>query len=217
MLSRLHLSAILLIAAGVWGIALVIAGSQVEADWFRPFSVVVGVLMVLLSIADKWLWRVKWLRPWLFNMPDLHGTWRVSIQPTAPAGSPNHVSAFIVIRQTFSSISLRLYTAESHSETLSARVVRCDDGTCNVAAVYRNMPRLQVRDRSPLHHGALLLSVQGDPPESLSGQYWTDRLSQGELLLSERSSAIAHSYDQALRLAPGVAATDTMVRTDVTH
>lgn len=214
MLSRLHLSAILLIAAGVWGIALILAGLQVTADWFKPFSVVVGVLMVLLSVADKWLWRVRWLRPWLFNMPDLHGTWRVTIQPTAPADSPKHVSAFMVIRQTFSTISLRLYTAESHSETLSARVVRCDDGTCNVAAVYRNTPRLQVRDRSPLHHGALLLSVQGDPPETLSGQYWTDRLSQGELSLSDRSSAIAHSYDQALRLTGGTPATNTTGGTD---
>lgn len=210
-ISRLHLSAILLIAASVWGVALIIAGFQVTADWFEPFSVVVGVLMVLLSIADKWLWRVKWLRPWLFNMPDVHGTWRVSIQSTAPAESPTHVSAFMVIRQTFSTISLRLYTAESQSETLSARVLRCDDGTCNIAAVYRNTSRLEVRARSPLHHGALLLSVQGDPPETLSGQYWTDRLSQGDITLSGRSSGFAYSYEQALKLLGGTRPSTTAV------
>jgi hypothetical protein len=93
-------------------------------------------------------------------MPDLNGTWKVAIHPTAPETSPEKVIAYMVIRQTFSTVSLRLFTAESHSETLSARVVRCDDGTCNLAAVYRNTPRLQARDRSPLHHGALLLNVQ---------------------------------------------------------
>ena len=199
-ISRLHISGILLIAAGVWGVALILAGVPVTAAWFRPFSVVVGVLVLVLSIADRWLWRLRWLRPWLFNMPDLNGTWKVVIHPTAPESSPHEVIAYMVIRQTFSTVSLRLFTAESHSETLSARVVRCDDGTCNLAAVYRNTPRLQVRERSPLHHGALLLNVQGDPPESLAGQYWTDRLSQGELVLSARSAALAHSFDQATRL-----------------
>ncbi len=199
-ISRLHISAILFVAAGVWGVALILAGFPVTAAWFKPFSVVVGVLVLVLSIADRWLWRLRWLRPWLFNMPDLNGTWKVVIHPTAPQSSPHEVIAYIVIRQTFSTISLRLFTAESHSETLSARVVRCDDGTCNVAAVYRNTPRLQVRERSTLHHGALLLNVQGDPPESLAGQYWTDRLSQGDLVLSARISALAHSFDQAVKL-----------------
>lgn len=199
-ISRLHISAILLIAAGVWGVALILAGVPVTAAWFRPFSVVIGVLVLVLSIADRWLWRLRWLRPWLFNMPDLNGTWKVVIHPTAPEPPHDEVIAYMVIRQTFSTVSLRLFTAESHSETLSARVVRCDDGTCNLAAVYRNIPRLQVRERSPLHHGAFLLNVQGDPPESLAGQYWTDRLSQGELVLSARSLALAHSFDQATRL-----------------
>ena len=200
MISRLHISAILLIAAGVWGVALILAGVAVTADWLRPFSVVVGVLVLVLSIADKWLWRFRWLRPWLFNMPDLNGTWKVVLHPTAPEPLPDEVIAYMVIRQTFSTVSLRLFTAESDSETLSARVVRCDDGTCNLAAVYRNTPRLQVRERSPLHHGAILLHVQGDPPESLAGQYWTDRSSQGEIVLSARSSTLAHSFDQATRL-----------------
>ncbi len=200
MISRLHISAMLLIAAAAWGVALILAGVAVTPDWFRPFSVVVGVLVLVLSIADKWLWRLRSLRPWLFNMPDISGTWRVAIRPTAPEPTSRELLAFMVIRQTFSTVSLRLFTDESHSESLSARVVRCDDGTCNVAAVYRNTSRLQVRERSPLHHGALLLGVHGDPPESLAGQYWTDRLSRGELVLSARNSAMAHSFAQAAKL-----------------
>lgn len=200
MISRLHISALLFVAASVWGVALIFAGVQMTAAWFKPFSIVVGVLVLVLSVADKWLWRLRWLRPWLFNMPDLRGTWKVTIHPTAPTTSPTEVIAYMVIRQTLSTISLRLFTPESQSETLSARVVRCDDGTCNVAGVYRNIPRLQVRDHSPLHHGALLLSVQGDPPRSLAGQYWTDRLSQGELTLSAKTSTLAHSFEEGQTL-----------------
>ena len=180
--------------------ALLLAGVPVTAAWFKPFSIVVGALVLVLSVADKWLWRIRWLRPWLFNMPDLNGTWKVAIRPTAPESSPQKVGAYMVIRQTFSTISLRLLTAESHSETLSAHMVRRDDGTYGLAAVYRNTTRLQVRERSPLHHGALVLHVHGDPPDSLAGQYWTDRLSQGELLLSARIPEAAHSFEQAEKL-----------------
>lgn len=203
MISRIHISAIILIAAAVWGVALILSGVPVAVEWFRPFSIVVGVLMIVLATAEKWLWRFSLLRPWLFNMTDLNGTWKVVIHPTSPKSSPEEVIAYMVIRQTLSTISLRLFTAESYSETLSAQVVRCDDGTCNLAAVYKNTSRLNVRRKSPLHHGALLLNVQGDPPRSLAGQYWTDRLSQGELVLSMRHSVLAHSFDEASTLVAG--------------
>ncbi len=200
MTSRLHISAILLIAAGVWGVALLLAGVPVTAAWFKPFSVVVGAVVLVLSVADKWLWRVRWFRPWLFNMPDLNGTWKVAIRRNTPERSAQEVEAYMVIRQAFSTISLRLLTPESQSETLSAHVVSRDDGIYSLTAVYRNTPRLQVRERSPVHHGALILDVRGDPPDSLAGQYWTDRLSQGELVLSGRVPKVAHSFEQAAKL-----------------
>lgn len=179
------------------------AGVQVSPEWFRPFSTVVGVLVLVLVLVEKWLWRIRWFQPWLFNMPDIQGTWRADIRPTGTAPAADQVGAFMVIRQTLSTISLRLFTAESHSEILSAKVTRSDDGTFMVAGVYRNTPRLAVRERSPVHHGALLLTIQGNPPESLAGQYWTDRNSQGEISLSARTKTLTHSFDQARRLTGG--------------
>lgn len=203
MISRIHISAILLIVAVTWGICLILSGVPVTASLFRPFSIVAGVLVITLSIANNWLWRLRWLRPWLFKMPDLNGTWRVVLRPTAPDRTRGELRAFMVIRQTFSTISLRLLTPESASETLAARVVLEEDGMCSVASLYRNTPRLRVRDRSELHHGAMLLNVHGVPPESLAGQYWTDRLSEGEIELFGRSPGLAYSFDEATRLASG--------------
>lgn len=197
MISRIQLSAILLVVAGVWGASLILAGVQVKAEWLRPFSLVLGALVVVVALADRVLWQFRWLQPWLFHMPDLRGTWRVLMRRTGTPTPSSDIEAYMVIRQTLSSISLRLFTAESHSETLSAKVVRCDDGTCTLAGVYRNIPRLAVREGSPVHHGAILLSVQGEHPASLSGQYWTDRTSQGEIVLSDRQDELAHSFDEA--------------------
>jgi predicted pore-forming effector associated with SMODS systems len=200
MISRMQLSALLLLAVAVWAGALILTGVQVSPEWFRPFSTVVGVLVLVLLLVDKWLWRIRWLQPWLLNMPDIQGTWLARIRPTGVASTREEINAFMVIRQTLSAVSLRLLTAESHSEVLCARIARCDDGTFQLAGVYRNTPRLGVRDRSPVHHGALLLALQGNPPASLAGQYWTDRNSQGEIFLSARIGVLAHSFDQAQRL-----------------
>ncbi len=49
----------------------------------------------------------------------------------------------------------------------------------------------------------LLLTVHGDPPESLAGPHWTDRLSKGEIVLSERSAEVSHSYGQTASLTGG--------------
>jgi len=203
MITRIQLSALLLVASALWAGGLVLAGVQVSAEWFQPFSIVLGALVLVLTLADRWLWRIRWLQPWMFNMPDIQGTWRVRIRPTGPAPAAEQIDAFMVVRQTLSAISLRLFTAESHSEILSARIIRCDDGTFTLTGVYRNTPRLAVRERSPVHHGAILLTVHGNPPESLAGQYWTDRSSQGEIDLSAKSKTFAQSFEQAHRLARG--------------
>lgn len=198
MISRLQVSALLLVAVLAWAGLLLLSGVPVSAAWFSPFSTVVGILVVVLVLADRWLWRINLLRPWLFSTPDLRGTWKADVKPTDP--SRPDVAAFMVIRQTLSSISLRLFTSESHSESLSAKVVRCDDGTCTVAGVYRNTPRLEVRAESPVHHGGILLHVHGDAPQSLSGEYWTDRASQGEIHLTARIPQIAASFEEARRI-----------------
>ena len=105
MLSRLHLSAILLIAAALWGGMLIFDGVAVNGKWFRPFSTVVGVLLLLLVIFDIWAWRWRLLRGWFVPRPDLRGTWRVELRsnwknPATKVGV-GPIVAYLVIRQTF--------------------------------------------------------------------------------------------------------------------
>ncbi len=208
MLSRLHLSTILLIAAALWGGMLVFEGVAVNGTWFRPFSTVVGVLLLLLVAFDVWAWRFRILHGWFVPRPDLRGTWRVELQSdwkdpkTGAVIGP--IVAYLVVRQTFSSLSIRMLTAESASELVAAEINKAGDGTYRLAAVYRNEPKLSVRDRSPMHYGALVLDVQGDPVEGLAGYYWTDRSSRGELRTLARHQSIAGSFNVARTLLPPV-------------
>lgn len=206
MLSRLHLSSILVVAAALWGVILVVEGVAVSGAWLRPFSIVVGALMLLLAVFDLWAWRFRILHGWFVPRPDLRGTWRVELQsdwkdPVTDAVI-GPIVAYLVVRQTFSTLSIRMLTAESASELVAAEINKAGDGTYRLAAVYRNEPKLSVRERSPIHYGALVLDVQGDPVKDLAGYYWTDRNSRGELRSLARHKTVAGSFKEAQGLLP---------------
>ena len=199
MLNRLQLSTILIIACLIWGGLLIAQGVAVRANWLNPVSSVIGLMVILLLGFEHWMWRLACLREWFVQRPDLRGTWTVEltsswVDPTVQMKiSP--ITAFLVIRQTYSTISARLLTAESSSELRGAEIMRATDGTYRLVGVYLNEPRVGVRDRSPIHFGALVIDVQGVPPSGLSGHYWTDRNTRGEI------ESKGHSRNLAARFA----------------
>ena len=212
MLNRVQLSALLVIAALLWGGLLVLDGVKVQVAWLRPFSAVVGVVLLILLAFDLWAWRLRILRGWFVPRPNLRGTWRVELtsdwkEPESdnPVGA---ITAFLVIRQTFSTLSVRMLTKESSSEVVAAEINKGADGTYRVAAVYRNEPMISIRERSPIHYGGMLVNVHGDPVEELAGHYWTDRQSRGALRTVARHDSIVSSYGKALTLGAGAAESD---------
>jgi hypothetical protein len=205
MISRIQLSTLLALSAIIWGIALILNGVSVSPDLAKPFSIVLGAVSLALGLFEKWVWRLPLLHPWFVSRPNLRGTWAgkvipfgVDLQSQEPIPP---IQAYLVIRQTFSSISIRLITLESDSELLAGSIIESADGLNAVFATYRNTPRLQVRDQSPMHYGGLLLRVNGDPPKALHGQYWTDRNTRGELQFEFRANKFAVSFDEAAALA----------------
>jgi hypothetical protein len=225
MLSRLHLSAVLLVASMIWGGLLLSQGIAVTGSWFHPFSGVVGALVLVLAVFDLWGWRLRILRGWFVPRPDLRGTWQVELQSDWKDPATDKVVgpivAYFVVRQTFSSLSVRMLTAESKSELVAAEINKATDGTYRLGAIYRNEPKLSVRDRSPIHYGAIMLAVQGDPAKELAGYYWTDRNSRGELRTMARHNLIASSFNEAQTLLPpstsATAATSAASRSNATR
>ena len=53
--ARIHLQALLLILAVVWGLLLLLQGVAVTPAFFKPFSMVVGIGVALLSAFDLFL------------------------------------------------------------------------------------------------------------------------------------------------------------------
>lgn len=203
MISKTHLSTILFLAAIAWGILLVISGITVSVSWLKYLSTVTGILLLLLGAFDLWLWRLPFLQGWFVKRPVIRGTWRAVLRSNwidpVTERVPAPINGFMMVRQTYSSLSLRLLTSESSSELIGAEIVSYSDGTTSIASVYRNEPKQLIRQRSSIHYGAILLQVIGRPVTGLTGHYWTDRNTAGEIELSNRRSEIYPSFETAKR------------------
>jgi hypothetical protein len=201
MIKDIHLSTIVWAVFIILAVMLLLDGTHVTPSLFKPCGSVVTVLGFALLIFNQWLWSWSWLHPWFVDRPYLKGTWKgvlVSsyVNPQTQQRVPP-IELYLVIRQTYSAIHLRLITKESSSESLANNIPKGEDGVYSVASVYRNTPQLAHRGRSPIHHGAMLLRVEGDPVVSLSGEYWTDRQTHGEIQFTEKSEKLYYTFDAA--------------------
>lgn len=185
----------------VWAATLVVGGTVPTLNFFKPVSTVAGLVVLSLAAFDKWLWHWSILRGIFVRRPDLRGTWQVELKSTwrdpTTGAELLPIEAFLVVSQTFTTLGMRLFTAQSESRLRGAEILANDDDTFDVVAVYQNEPKLEFRARSPIHQGAMKLGVRGSPPTVLDGHYWTDRGTQGSVRMSTRRSEKFASFEQA--------------------
>ncbi len=147
---------------------------------------------------DARLWRTKsMLRNWV-DRPDLHGTWGATLRSnwTDPTTGKTlqAIEAYMVIRQRYGSIRLRLLTSESTSEVLEAAVLSAGGGKFRIAAIYRSSAK---QGRETGHTGMLVLDVPSKRPKRLEGRYSTDRGTEGEIEMNGRSRRMFSSFREA--------------------
>lgn len=205
MLTRLHITLILGIAVVAWVASLFIRGTPVTVDHLVPFGIAVSAVTVLCTTFDKWCWRYGVFKGWLVTRPWLQGTWRVTFLSSwvdpATGQQIGPIEGFMTIRQTFSALHMRLYTAESSSTSVTASILKSEDCLYRVAAVYQNEPAANLRGvRSEIHYGSLLLHVHADPPLSMTGHYWTDRATRGTLEFRDRNTKLVSNFADAADL-----------------
>src|SRR6266566_3604690 len=137
MLSAPQLNVVVGTVFALWAIALIATGVHIQVQFFKPFSFVTAASGFILTAFDRLAWKWRVWRGWLVRRPNIRGTWRATLRPTG--GRP--LDGFMIVRQTLTSLSLRLLTAESASVTVSSDIILEPDGTVALAAVYRADPR----------------------------------------------------------------------------
>jgi len=183
--------ALVAVVGGAWALVLVASGEKIGSAFFRPFSIVVTTTYAAAVLFDRLIWRLPLVNR-LAARPCLRGAWEGILVPRSARGknrmAGRSIPIAVAIEQTFSTIAVRLRTRESGSVSLAAQLHREPDGSWMLATTYRNDPDLSVRKRSPIHYGATLLSLGGDPPDAMKGHYWTDRDTKGDIDLRRVST-----------------------------
>ena len=203
MFTRSHIVSFVIITVSLWCLVLVVQGKQILSfDYLSPFSIVISLLVVIYYIFSKWAWAWRIFHGWYVRRPDLRGTWRVKLLSNWPDTESDRektiIIGFATIRQTLTSLSIRLMTEQSKSGLVAHSIELKDDGIYQATAIYRNEPRIEFQgEQSEIHHGALLLEIIGSPPAEMDGHYWTDRFTRGTILFNERRSELCDTYQSA--------------------
>ncbi len=205
MLTRIHLSVLLVLAVIVWGGSLRVLGIPISWEYFKPYTITLTILTAGVVLFDRWLWKWFIFRGWFVNQPNLKGTWQVKLvsnyRDPATDEPIDPIDAVMVVRQTFSELSMRLLTRESSSKLVASNLIANSDGTFDIVGVYQNEPQILLRGaRSEIHFGALKLELHEERAESLKGHYWTDRETKGSITLSNRKKELVSSYAEAADL-----------------
>jgi len=203
---RIHITVFLGLAIVLWGVVLCIQGTPVSWELMRPFSAVVGALVVLGLAFDLWLWRLPALHGWFVRRPDLRGTWQVELQSSYVRPGETQpvppITAYAAVTQTLSRLQIKLMTPESSSYFIADHIRPSPSGEgYQVIGVYTNEPKVHLRDAriSEMHQGALLLETHGPSscPRTMTGKYWTDRRTVGEMDFGRRVRKLHTRFEDA--------------------
>jgi hypothetical protein len=204
--TRTHIVVFLGIAAAAWSLVLFIQGTPLSREFFEPFGVVVTVLVIVGVFLENVAWRWPFLHDWFVQRPDLRGTWRVEIRSNwVDPATEQHVppiEAYMAVSQTLSRLRMHLMTRESESWLIAERVTKSEKTEgYQIAVVYMNQPQLALRGvRSDIHYGAFVLETHGSSsrsPETMAGEYWTDRRTNGLMTLTNRVAKLYTRFDEA--------------------
>lgn len=203
MVGGLTLRIIAIIISAVFVVAIWVTTGKFELSFLQFFSIAVLVCSVLLFVWDRWAWKLSLFQSVAGVTRNVSGTWEAKLESLwidpATGKSPDPKMVYIVIRQTSSGTSITLISDESKSKSSLARLVH-EDGSWLLHYLYTNEPHVDLREKSPIHHGSGVLSIVGKPVRRITGSYWTDRDSKGKLSLIRRSKKLAEDFEDGAEL-----------------
>lgn len=189
------------VVSAAYSIALALSGVHLPNITTKVLSFLPAVIVVGFAGFDQWLWRLRPLGK-VLHMPNLVGTWHgelISMRPDDAGHEVTHppMPVILTIRQTFTSISLTLMTAESKSRSMAESLVRNANGDYTLYYQYHSVPVLVARAKMQIHNGGAALEIAGHYPASLEGEYWTNRKTRGTFKLAKIDSKVAGSFQEA--------------------
>jgi hypothetical protein len=183
------------LSAALWFALALVLDAPVDKTWLKYLGGIASVVVVLLLAFDRWAWR--WLPTVFTRRPKLQGTWRAQLQYQWPEGTPTQTKdCFIVIRQTYTTITVNMHFDISDSHSRSAAIVETN-GRKSLWWSYLSLAHALEQEGNPPHRGGAELVIASKPKLSLSGDYWTERKTRGRLTTSGHTKRCYDDYKSA--------------------
>lgn len=160
--------------------ALWLHGEPVSINWVQKAGAPSTFMTILVAYFEKSGWAWGWVQGWLVRRPDIRGKWQMTFTSdyVDPATKEKVVTTgTFAIKQTLSTVSIKMNGDKSTGTHVSAQVEEDADGEFKLCGVYRNEPRLAERSNMVMHYGAYLLRLPeaSRRPTTMEGEYWNDR------------------------------------------
>ncbi|NYT79077.1 hypothetical protein H0A71_19000 [Alcaligenaceae bacterium] len=157
-------------------------------DFLGLIPKVVSIDLLVVAWFVRWGWRLKIFRGWLVPFPNLNGSWVGSIysdwKNPETGEKPPPIPVMLTVNQSFFHISCMMRTSEMESSSYAEGfLIDPERQIKNLAYSYTSKPRLSLSERSITHDGTAAFKIVENPNKKLSGRYWTERLTKGEILL----------------------------------
>ena len=187
------------VVSTTYAIALRLAGFQLEGGIKQAIAYLPTILTMGLVVFDKWGWKAPAIRRF-HNRPRLEGLWRGTLTPDdrsmiPDGGNRGPIESYLVVDQTFWSISITQFTAESTSHSRGAAFTPIAESSLQTLSfTYVNEPRRSQMPRSQRSTGTSNLTIHKNSHVRLTGSYFSDRFTAGEVdleLVDRKARAFA--------------------------
>lgn len=184
------------LSAGLWLVLAFVLHAPVDRTWLKYLGGIASIVVVVLLIFDRWGWR--WLPAAVTKRPSLQGTWRALLQYQWPEGTPIQTKdCFIVIRQTYSTVTVDMHFDISDSHSRSAAIVETN-ARRSLWWSYLSVAHSLEQEGNPPHRGGAELVISSKPRHSLAGDYWTERKTRGRVTTTGHAKHCYDDYQSAL-------------------
>lgn len=184
---------VVVLGAALWFVALWVLGETFDAVWIKPAGVVLAAVVGLLWLFDRFVWR--WVPGKLRKRPKVHGTWAADLHFTDRHGKADVKRCYLVIRQTFSKVTVCMYFDISASDSERAEILAAND-IYRLAWDYRSAAN-EYDHENPSHRGKAEMKIATVPVLAMDGTYWTERKTTGRLVTVGWSKEVFDSFAAA--------------------
>ena len=184
--------------SAIYTLVLYLAGLRLDTQFKQGLALLPAVIGGVLTLWDLLLWRLPGFAR-LTKRPRLDGLWEAQLHPTEdshipPGGNRGPIPAYLVITQTYWSIAVRQYTGESKSDSRASFWQRTPEAAVETLAfLYENNPQQRHQARSPRHLGSCTLDSTNKAPTEMTGVYFTDRYTKGDMAMNLVDRSTGHS------------------------